>query len=608
MFFIMERYFSSFSYFITFRVISLAIVAGAAIIPLALSFNAKKKSLDGEAKSWKLVFLWQSVTLLGLLAYLVYIKVLGDHVYPEDFKGKVLLAVWVSLVLIGFFMGVGIELSHYSGGQGIYAEPRRLLYSGQSWTLIGMFLGSLICLNYAATERDKIFDWSYFKTTKPSDASMKMVGSLDKDLEIALFFPATNEIKPYVSEYFTFLSKGGNKIKLSFFDKELNPVEAEKFKVSSNGMVVLSYDNNKKYLRIGDELKQARDTLKKLDGTFQKEFLSLTSKRKVAYFTRGHEEMKWTSGEDMMRSIRGVEMILSSQNITLKTFAGPEGALVKVPGDANMVVIAGPLKPFLKEEVAVLKDYLELGGNILICFSNEFNESGEAIKVTGPGEEDPLMGFVKEYGLIFKKTLLANDQSYVVATRTNVDKLFLYTNIFGSHESVSGMSKYDDKIQIFTYQGSYFERDETKNRADIRIYETIKSLSSTFNDVNKNYTFDGGPEARKSHTLAAAVEVTGKEKDKKGKLLVMANAAAISDFLLRNVGNQLLVLDSIRWFTGSNEVKGLQTTEEDVKIQHTRAKDIYVFYGTIFAVPFLVLLTGFLYIRRNRLKRVGGDA
>jgi len=43
-----------------------------------------------------------------------------------------------------------------------------------------------------------------------------------------------------------------------------------------------------------------------------------------------------------------------------------------------------------------------------------------------------------------------------------------------------------------------------------------------------------------------------------------------------------------------------------VKIEHTKQKDLVLFYGTIFGVPSFVLLAGLLYSRRARTR--GGAA
>ena len=53
---------------------------------------------------------------------------------------------------------------------------------------------------------------------------------------------------------------------------------------------------------------------------------------------------------------------------------------------------------------------------------------------------------------------------------------------------------------------------------------------------------------------------------KKSRLFVSADATVFSDFLLNNVGNQVMVLDAFRFASGDDSVAGSQVSEQDVKL------------------------------------------
>ncbi|MBV9950184.1 MAG: hypothetical protein JOZ69_25310 [Myxococcales bacterium] len=77
----------------------------------------------------------------------------------------------------------------------------------------------------------------------------------------------------------------------------------------------------------------------------------------------------------------------------------------------------------------------------------------------------------------------------------------------------------------------------------------------------------------------------------------------MSDAMLGNEANVLLVADAVRWLGGEESFAGALATPEDVRIAHTKQKDLVWFYGTIFAAPALVLGGGLLYARRTRRSR-----
>jgi hypothetical protein len=72
------------------------------------------------------------------------------------------------------------------------------------------------------------------------------------------------------------------------------------------------------------------------------------------------------------------------------------------------------------------------------------------------------------------------------------------------------------------------------------------------------------------------------------------------------VGNQVLFLDAVRWLGGEESFAGEPSSEEDVRIEHTKQKDLIWFYATIFGAPALIGGLGFWYSRRARRRRGGG--
>ena len=75
------------------------------------------------------------------------------------------------------------------------------------------------------------------------------------------------------------------------------------------------------------------------------------------------------------------------------------------------------------------------------------------------------------------------------------------------------------------------------------------------------------------------------------------------DQVFRNPGNGYLFVDSVKWLGGEEETIGETTSEEDVRIMHTREKDQFWFYLTIFGVPALVLGGGIFYTSRRRRRK-----
>jgi hypothetical protein len=140
---------------------------------------------------------------------------------------------------------------------------------------------------------------------------------------------------------------------------------------------------------------------------------------------------------------------------------------------------------------------------------------------------------------------------------------------------------------------------------------TLRSTPTTFADQNANFAFDSN-EQRQTYDLAAAVtrkvtpsaKADGATKPLERRSFVVADADLFSDTVLKNVPtNRFLLLDAVRWLGGEESLSGEVNSEEDVRIEHTKDKDVFWFYMTILGVPALVLGLG-LYVSR-KAKRKG---
>ena len=88
---------------------------------------------------------------------------------------------------------------------------RDAMYSGLGAAGLLVFATAAL---YVATERDTKWDLSYFRTTKPGDATRKLVLSLDEPVIAAMFFPPANEVSEQVQAYFDDLKKDAPKIQV----------------------------------------------------------------------------------------------------------------------------------------------------------------------------------------------------------------------------------------------------------------------------------------------------------------------------------------------------------------------------------------------------------
>ena len=597
------RYFAASDYLWYLVGGGLALVASSLCITCLHIREKRNKGLDKEAQSYGYTLIWQGLILFSLVAYLFYFLLTQDSPRIDTLGKKLLLGAWLMPLIIGIITAVGMELSVQANGSGRFGEPQRVLKSGIAWSLAGILLVILLNVNYVAVEHNHVSDWSYLKVTSLSPASRNLLLDFEKNLDVYAFFTKTNEVYPHVNEYLASLEEASPRVTIHVVDKDLHPVLAEKFRVHKNGNIVFTLpdeenkdDKDKKVeyekIYMGTELRIARKKLRSMDSHFQKAFLSLVSDPKKVYFSRGHGEFTWDYQKDPRRALRFLRAFFKKQNYRLRELGLDKGSGREIPADASMVVVAGPTESFLKEEVEALKVYLAGGGKVFIFLDLEKNTGLPDLEPVA----SPLLAFLQEIGLKFKDQVLANDRNYVVVTKSPADRWFLVTNNFTSHEAVSTLADYDEKVAVLFYQSGHF--DVSGGSAGWQTQAIVKTIPGTFVDTNRNFTFDRDNEKRSTFVTCAVAEW----QDKGGRVFSCADATVISDMLMQNPGNRLFFADGLRWLMDEKH-GGADSSEKDIKIMHSRNEDLVLFYSTILCMPLLILFAGFLATGRRRAKR-----
>jgi len=297
------------------------------------------------------------------------------------------------------------------------------------------------------------------------------------------------------------------------------------------------------------------------------------------------------------RTGRGIRQLLEQQNYVVRDLDTASGLLADVPADASIVLVVGPAQPFLPEEVATLGRYAGRGGRLFLCLDPEAKAALQ-----------PLADIV---GLALSSSVLANYKVHLRRRFNDSDTTLLVTNRYSSHASVSTLSRIASRPVVFAGAGAL----DRKPGADVALGVdfTVRALADTFNDENGDFRFEPPSEKRDSYALAAAVSkpvdagasatVHGETKPDELRAFVVGDADAVSDAALANEANALLVADALHWLGGEESFAGAMSTPEDVRIEHTKQKDLVWFYGSIFGAPALVLGAGLLYTQRIRRSR-----
>ncbi len=540
-----------------------------------------------------------ALSLSGVLALVLYgvsttrgrelFHLAKPQLEGRDNAGAVLTIAWIALMIANVLPSLFGELARFSMHRAEKVESRRVFAAVAAGLSLGAALLYGGLFTYAADKADKNVDFSYFRVSRPSESTKRMVESLSEPLEVLVFIPPTTEVRSEVLKYLTDLRAGrADKLTVSTHDFLGEPDLAKEHKLTKDGVLVLVRGKASQKLDIGVDEEKSRHLLKKLDGEFQKVLIKAMRDRRTAYFTVGHGELNEDTDKRNARTAEGVRQLVETQNYQIKTLGLADGLGTEVPKDATAVLVLGPTSRLTDSEVATLHKYAEDGGKLLL-----------ALDPDAKADLAPLAAIV---GLSWKPKLVLNEVPQARMQGTSADKKLLVAATFSSHASVSTLSKAGRNAPVLFAGATALDKLVDADKS-LLVDFNIKSAPLAFTDENDNFELDSGSEKQGVLNLAAAVtRKLGEGKDAKElRAFVLGDADVFSDFwFMQDRNNQLMFIEALRWLGGDESFSGEIQSEEDVAMVHTKADDQAYFYGTILGGPSLVLGLGLFVMMRRR--------
>jgi hypothetical protein len=507
----------------------------------------------------------------------------------QDNVGAILTIAWITLMLANVVPTLFGELARASMQRAEKVESRRIeaaVAAALSLAAAAVYGG---LFTYAADKADKSIDFSYYRVSRPSESTKRMIESLSDPLEVLVFIPPTTEVRSEVLKYLDDLKAGrGDKLTVSTHDFLGEPELAKEHKLSKDGVLVLVRGKASQKLEIGVDEEKARRTLKKLDGEFQKVLIKAMRDRRTAYLTVGHGELNEDTDKRNARTAEGARQLLETQNYVVKPLGLADGLGTEIPSDAAVVLVLGPAARFTDAEVGTLRKFAESGGKLLL-----------ALDPDAKADLAPLAAIV---GLDWKPKFVVSEVAQARLQGTAADKKILVAATFSSHASVSTLSKAGHSAPVLFAGATSLDKLADADKA-LLVDFNIKSGPIAFTDENDNLELDSGTEKKGVSNLAAAVSrKLGEGKDaQEMRAFVLGDADVLSDFwFMQDRNNQLMFIEALRWLGGEESFSGELQSEEDVAIVHTKADDQAYFYGSILGVPSLVLGLGFAVTMRRK--------
>ncbi len=562
---------------------------------------------------------YRSFGLFGLI--LLAFGVIGGIITSSWNSMYVLAHLIGGIAMLGLYLFTHVEnLRESVTGRKTQYATNTIVYTVLTLTVIGF-------VNYLGAQHEWRFDATEAGIFSLADQTEMLIDGLDQDIEILAFF-RENESAAAQSLLETYAA-GSNRLSFQMIDPDKRPELAQQYEVTQYGTLVLASDDDS--IRITELSEEALTNA-------MIRFTSAETKR--IYFLTGHAEpdLEARETQDGFGQFKAAIQNEGAEVQPLLLATIPD-----VPGDADLLIIAGPQRAFLENEIAALQRYLDRGGNTLFLLEPRFNEDLNALLaergiVVGDdvivdqqvtlfsGPQVGIEPVVRDYGFhpitedFNQNTLYRIVRSVrsseelpdgisvteIVRTspaswaETGVDQLFETGEVDGADGDESGPisiavaatltgSALNWTVPAIDTAPDVSGASDTENESGEAADETTPAT-----DAVADPEPDVMPEPTTEPTAPSNLE---------GRIVVVGDAEWVSNSRLTLMFNEDLALNMVGWLTGDNaETIAIRPRARRAsRISLTQDEGWAVFYAVVLLLPELVLLAGLaIWWRRRR--------
>jgi ABC-2 type transport system permease protein len=462
-----------------------------------------------------------------------------------------------------------------------------------------LVFGILVLGNYIAIRHHGRWDATKSKEYSLSEQTIKILKSLDKDVQFVAFImsddPDQEKVRDRLAEY----QARSSHIKREDYDPMTDIKKVREYDVPSGAGTII-------YVQCGDKKEQV---LGADEERLTSALLAVTTgKKPKVYFLSGHGE--FTPSDSNQDAVNAIQKGLQNQQYdvdTLTLFNKPNPV---IPQDAVAVIIAGAQSPLKPAEMDALKKYTDQGGKLFIALASgpQAPDFGEILKPRGV---TPLKGEIMDpnanhNGGQPQYPAILNPEPHEITRRLQPVVLPL----------ASALKVEEGPEPPPSYPGAP-PPPPSKKAAELLKTSTDAWLDKTDAAGKLNGTKDAGEETGPL-TMAAAIDESQKDQSEQQpdqpqqnqqsgpgtRIVVVADAEFMTDrFISDNqlVGNFDLVVKSIAWLTNNEKLISIPPKEVDTPyLTMVGAQKAIATVIALFIVPGLVVLAGGLVWWRRR--------
>jgi len=430
-----------------------------------------------------------------------------------------------------------------------------------------IFIGILAALNFLAYRHHHRFDLTSERVFSLSPQSVQVLAALTNDLRMEAFVEGGSN--PELNDLLRNYSAASNRVTFRLIDPDREPELAERYGVKAYNTVRISY---------GDASNQVTQPSEE---TISNAIIKLTrSGKQTVCVIEGHGEPD-VEDKEGAHGLASMKAALENENYEVKKVL--LASVDKVPEDCSVVIVAGPTRPFLAQELPLLDAYLRQGGRALFLLS--------------PQKAEEFVAFLAPWGVTIGEDVVVDQ-----VVRLFQGPALGLTPLVETYDATHEITKELKGRTIFPMARSVSAAADAK--PGLKVVELVKTSPSSWAETDVDGIFKRqeaslDPNDRKGPVpIAVAVEadlkLMGVADGKLARLAVFGSTEfADNQHLEGTYFNRDLFLNTVGWLVGQSDLLSIRPRAlRASRVNFTEREGTAIFYLSVLVLPELLLMIG----------------
>jgi ABC-type uncharacterized transport system involved in gliding motility auxiliary subunit len=453
--------------------------------------------------------------------------------------------------------------------------PRaRLLLRLQGWIFIALFVGAIGLLAWLSTVYVYQADWTAGGRNTISEDTRKLLAELTEPVTITSYASENTMLREQISDRVGSYQRFKPDISLKFVNPDTVPEQVRTEGITIDGELVIGYRGRSEHVKALSEQTLTNALLR----------VSRQEERWIVFVT-GHGERDPHGEANADLGAFGKEMEHTGLNVqTVNLVENP------IPKNTSLLVIAGPRVNLLPGEVAMVRDYVTQGGNLLW--------------LAEPGKPAGLESLAEQLGIAFLPGVVvdATTQAFGID-----DPSFALVTAYPAHE----VTREFKSVTVFPEVAALEIREDPHWQAT-PILSTLSRSWTELGELKGEIQFDENTDERAGPldigVALTAAAPSGDATDTAGTLpheqraIVTGDGDFLSNTYLGNAGNLDLGLNMVHWLSHDDAFIDIHVkAAPDTTLELGRIAQGVIGLGALIGLPILLMTSGVvIWLRRRR--------